>query len=193
MRDIARNIIEKKMVEAKEEEAKIVETKKKVKVDVVPDVDFDEVQTEDMFEIEVKPKNEKKSKLDIELYMTTGRSYYNVKVNDRINHPIQYHPSPSNCKFATIEYAQGFIDRFGAEGINEIIKLGYKAVVLLTLTNRRYADIIKNGCDVLYCMEVPIGYSEEPQFHILIQKPESIYEDRIKKYGIKGYLRAATK
>ena len=161
--------------------------KKRTKKEPVPEVKEQPIP---------EPEKEESTKpiKKITIKSAPGQSYYSILVDEKEGHvSSKIFTSSSNCKFMSVEYAGQFIDNIGAEYLNQLLNSTSREVMFLTVAYARYAEAIKKHCRVLYCIEVPIGYNETPQYHILIEREKGPYVNKVNEKGVTGFLRAATK
>ena len=95
-----------------------------------------------------------------------------------------------NCKLISIGYVNSFLGA-GADTetsfklILDSLFITHGPVgILCTLTSEKDVKQLETLCDLVYCVEVPIGYGNKMQYHCMIRNPERVdYDARLNAVG----------
>lgn len=106
-----------------------------------------------------------------------------------IRYKLQVVNSVDNCKMAAVPHIQGMLanlkdDEDRKTVIEAIKKFTPQHNILVTLTNKEYADWFTKNFTCYYCVPVPVGYNKTNQYHVLIKNDnetrEPIKEEPVK-------------
>ena len=104
------------------------------------------------------------------------------------------HYSTANCKVSMIENISSWLnstiitDTEKKDFLNEVFIDTKSQFYFMTLIYKNAVDFLRKHFNVIYAIQVPIGYRDEMQYHVLVMNEAfccNEYKERIKREGIK--------